>query len=615
MGHQNAATQIIRENFTRLKFVSLVFAGYAVFTLATDYLPLGVWNQEVIGIYRALDWCFVALTILAAIVSWGYKGGNDAFKRSGVEVTLFLSLVWSALVTSVEFTSIGFTALTLMALVVTLFFRFNLATTAIYFAGMITGLLAGLHVFGKTDGTTVTMLFMVIPFTGVMLILSRKNYLSRINELKAAGQLAELNEELTAAKEHLEDEVVRRTAELLAAKDKAEESDRLKSAFLANISHEVRTPMNGILGFAELLKEPGLTGAEQAEYIANIERSSERMLNTINDIVDIARIDSGVVQPASGEADVPAILARTRDLFLPVARDKGLRLRLTNALPGGGGSVLTDADMLFSCLSHLVKNSIKFTPRGEVEFGCRLGPTPDAADVQPPLLFFVRDTGIGVPKERQAAIFERFVQADITDSRAFQGVGLGLSIAKAYVAMLGGKLWLESEPGSGSTFFFTIPWKPGRTAWPDPVGGAEALTSRHLMDLGLKILVVEDDAGSALFLKTALRDISGKILCATNGAAAVQGCVDNPDVDVVLMDIKMPVMSGYEATARIREINRDVVIIAQTAFALAGDREKALEAGADDYLSKPLSRAKLIACIAANLAKRGRMPAAKTISP
>jgi CheY-like chemotaxis protein len=365
--------------------------------------------------------------------------------------------------------------------------------------------------------------------------------------------------------------------------------------------------MNGILGFAELLREPGLTGSEQAEYIAQIALSSERMLNTINDIVDISKIDSGIARPDTTETDIPALLARAREVFLPSARDKGIGLRVGNLLPGGGGSVLTDPGMLFACLSHLLKNAIKFTERGEVEFGCRHEPAPGQSDpgaAAPQLEFYVRDTGIGVPADRLDAIFERFVQADIADSRAFQGIGLGLSITKAFVTLLGGKIRVESKDGSGSTFFFTIPWKTGRTQQPVPSGDSPA--ARSLSGMRLKILVVDDDDASVLFLETALREISAEVLCAATGSEAVRICRDNPDLDVVLMDIKMPVMNGYLATSRIREFHHNVVIIAQTAFALAGDREKALDAGADDYLTKPLSRLGLFDCIASNLSKRGR---------
>ena len=464
MGTPNAATQITRENFARLKYLCLIFVGYSAFTLVTDYLPMGVWNPEVVGIYRALDIFFAVFSLAASAFCWAYKGDSDAVKNFAAVCVLFVAQVWGALVTSVEFASLGYTALSLMVLVAVLFFRFNLAVTATFFAGIIVAFLGGMVAFGRPNDATVPMLFMLVPLTVVGLILARNNYAGRISELNVAARLEELNEELAAAKDHLEDEVAKRTAELSAAKDKAEQGDRLKSAFLANISHEIRTPMNGIIGFAELLKDPELSGAEQKEFIANIERSSERMLNTINDIVDIAKIESGDVRLDLGEVDVEKLLRRARLLLLPVARDKGLDLCLGDALAGAPGAVITDADKLFACLSHLVKNAVKFTVKGGVEIGCRLEDARGASAGQKggpsALLFYVKDTGIGVPEDRKAAIFDRFVQADIADSRAFQGAGLGLSIAKAYVAMLGGKIWVESEAGNGSCFFFTIPWKP-----------------------------------------------------------------------------------------------------------------------------------------------------------
>ncbi len=249
--------------------------------------------------------------------------------------------------------------------------------------------------------------------------------------------------------------------ELTKAKEKAEESDRLKSAFLANMSHEIRTPMNGIMGFAELLKEPDLSGEQQQKYIKIIEKSGVRMLNIINDIVDISRIEAGVMEVSLAESDINEQLDYIYSFFKPQVKAKGMQFLLSGVLPAEQTKVITDREKLFAILTNLVKNAIKYSKEGFIEYGCR--------EKGPFLEFFVKDTGIGVPKDRQQAIFDRFVQADIEDKDVRQGAGLGLSISKAYVEMLGGKIWVESNVGSpagskmngsGSTFFFTIPIHP-----------------------------------------------------------------------------------------------------------------------------------------------------------
>ncbi|MCX6278941.1 MAG: PAS domain S-box protein [Bacteroidetes bacterium] len=250
--------------------------------------------------------------------------------------------------------------------------------------------------------------------------------------------------------------------ELIKAKEKAEESDRLKSAFLANMSHEIRTPMNGILGFAELLKEPDLTGEEKTEYIRIIEKSGTRMLKIINDLVDISKIEAGQMEVSVTETNINKQCEFIYNFFKPEVNQKGIRFSFKNLLPDNEAIIKTDREKLYAILTNLVKNAIKYTNSGSIEFGYKIVETQCIASLNKTqciasLQFFVTDTGIGIPVFRQKAIFERFVQADIEDRKALQGAGLGLAISKAYIEMLGGKIWVESEEGKGSTFYFTIP--------------------------------------------------------------------------------------------------------------------------------------------------------------
>jgi len=371
--------------------------------------------------------------------------------------------------------------------------------------------------------------------------------------------------------------------ELIKAKEKAEESDRLKSAFLANMSHEIRTPMNGILGFAELLKAPDLTGEEQQQYIRIIKKSGDRMLNIINDIVDISKIESGQMKIFVTDTKINEQTEFIHTFFKYEVENKGIQLICRNGLPEEESIIRTDKEKLYAVLTNLVKNAIKFTSKGLIEFGY--------VKKKKYLEFYIKDTGFGIPVDRVHAIFDRFVQADLTDSRAFQGAGLGLSISKAYVEMLGGAIWVESREGVGSTFYFTIPYHmelyPNATDYKDIVPGELNQIKT------LKILIVEDDEISEMLISMAVNIFSKEVLKARTGADAIEICRNNPDIDLILMDVKMPGMDGYEATRQIRLFNKGVCIIAQTAFGLVEEKEKSLEAGCNEYISKPLNLAVL----------------------
>lgn len=391
-----------------------------------------------------------------------------------------------------------------------------------------------------------------------------------------------------------EEELKASAEKLVIAKERAEESDRLKSAFLANMSHEIRTPMNGILGFSELLKTPGLSIEEQREYIDIIEKSGKRMLNIINDILDISKIEVGLMKMNIKESNINELVTYIYTFFKTEVEAKGMQLFYKNELPAEESIIKTDREKLIAILTNLVKNAIKYSDEGSIEFGYVLK-TKNESPIQSKnkeLEFFVKDTGIGIPKNRQKAIFERFVQADVEDRHAKQGAGLGLSITKAYIEMLGGKIWVESEEGKGSVFYFTIPYitmLDEKTVAENVVFDDEIVNHQKKM----KILIAEDDQISKLFINKAVKPFSKEIINVSNGADAVAACHNNKDIDLVLMDIKMPIMGGYEASREIRQFNKEVVIIAQTAYGLNGDMDKSLDAGCNDYISKPINKSEL----------------------
>jgi PAS domain S-box-containing protein len=382
--------------------------------------------------------------------------------------------------------------------------------------------------------------------------------------------------------------------ELIKAKEKAEESDRLKTAFLTNMSHEIRTPMNGILGFTELLKEPLLTVEEQQDFIQTIQISGARMLNTINSIVDISKIESGLVGVELKETNVNEKIEFTYKFFKPEVEKKGLQFFFKNSLTANEANIKTDNEKVYGILTNLVRNSIKFTYEGSIEFGYEKKGEY--------LEFFVKDTGIGIPKNQHELIFERFRQGSESNNRGYEGSGLGLSICKSYVEMLGGRIRVESEEGKGSIFYFTIPYHPvsEETQTIENDGFTE---NKDIQLRSLKILIVEDDEISYSLLSRVVQKISKEVLHAITGVQAVESCRNNPDFDLILMDIRMPQMNGLEATQQIRQFNKDVIIIAQTAYGFSSDCEKALKAGCNDYISKPINKTLLFELIKKHIKK------------
>jgi len=417
-------------------------------------------------------------------------------------------------------------------------------------------------------------------------------WLEAENNLKIFNDnLSAQNEEFETMNEELRDnmrEIQDINEKLRLSKKKAEESDQLKSAFLANMSHEIRTPMNGILGFASLLTIPDLSSKEIGEYARIIEESGGRLLNIINDLIDISKIEAGQVEVKYGRCNINSQIDYLYTFFKPESNTKGLKLLMMKTLSEDNACIETDCNKLNAILINLIKNSIKYTHEGSVEFGYKV-----KGDF---IEFFVKDTGIGIPEDRLGAIFERFVQADIKDEKVYEGAGLGLSITQAYVGLLGGKIWVESKVNIGSRFYFTIPFKQSEEEL--QVNADNNLIKKELYNKKLKILIAEDDEFADNYLTVVLEEFSREILHSKTGRETIDLCRNNEDIDLIMMDIKMPDIDGYNATKQIREFNKNVIIIAQTAYAMAKDEEKALAAGCNDYISKPIIKEELVKKIA-----------------
>ena len=378
--------------------------------------------------------------------------------------------------------------------------------------------------------------------------------------------------------------------DLKKAKIKAEESDRLKSAFLANMSHEIRTPLNGILGFTELLKDENVSQGQRREFLEIINSSGRQLLNLINDIIDLSKIEAGQIELMETDCNINSLLNEVYAFFQSTKSDSGkenIEIKLNPGLEDSLSEIKIDSFRLKQILNNLLSNALKFTHQGYIEFGYNI--------VNDNLEFYVKDTGIGVPKESMNIIFERFRQADDSHSRIYGGTGLGLSICKALVELMGGEIELSADEKEGAKFIFKLPFKKSDAVNINAEITTVAPTQRNWSNK--KILVVEDDFNNFLFIRTVLKKSGIKILRAENGADAVEISRNEPGIDLIMMDIQLPKMNGYEATKEIRKFNKNICIIAQTAHAFYEDKNKCIIAGCTDYLPKPIEKDLLFAML------------------
>ncbi len=373
--------------------------------------------------------------------------------------------------------------------------------------------------------------------------------------------------------------------ELVKSKEKAEESDRLKTAFLHNVSHEIRTPMNAIMGFAALLSETETDAATRKSYIDVISQSSDHLLSIISDIVDISNIEADLVKIKREELNLNDICRTVYSHQSQKAKEKKIDLVFEPGFPDSEASIVTDKTKLIQILSNMVSNAIKFTHQGKVKYSYKRKLTM--------LEFTVSDTGIGIPQDQHSRIFERFYQVHNQTSRTYEGTGLGLAICKAYVGLLGGTIWVISAPGAGSKFIFTIPYeKKGEKSINI---SREPGRDKFYFAVRKKILVVEDVDSNFHLIKYFFSGVNAEVIHAKNGQEAVDYCMSDKSIDLVLMDIKMPVMDGYTATKILRKNKISIPILAQTAY--AEDKEQAMKSGCTGFISKPFDKAGLLRAI------------------
>jgi signal transduction histidine kinase len=389
-------------------------------------------------------------------------------------------------------------------------------------------------------------------------------------------EYASLNEEYQAQNENLK-----------KAKSAAEESNRLKTEFLNNMSHEIRTPMNGILGFSGLLNDIDLTIEKRQFYVNIIQNSGKQLLKVIDDIIEISKLETKQVTAQNNPTCINDILMHLFSIFDLKAKELQIPLYLKSPLSDEESTILTDQTKLNKIISNLIENSLKYTSEGFIEFGY--------FTENENMIFFVKDTGVGINDENKDLIFERFSQEEKELSRKSGGLGLGLSIAKENTELIGGKIQVESEKGKGSTFFVTIPYTSSNQK-------KEKNSQNEIFNISnsnnkIKVLIAEDEEVNYIYLDTILKtipNINFITLHAKNGKEALEICKKNIDIKLIFMDIKMPIMNGYEATRIIKSIYPKIPIVAQTAYTTSDEKEKAAYEGCDDFIIKPIEQPEFI---------------------
>jgi len=368
-------------------------------------------------------------------------------------------------------------------------------------------------------------------------------------------------------------------------KIKAEEADKLKSAFLANMSHEIRTPMNAIIGFADLLEQDDISDIDKNEYLNIIKKSGNNLLNLIDDIIDLSKIEVEKIDIIKQKFDVNKVLQTLLTTYLR-KKQSCLKVVFDNNKENIEKLIInTDPFRFKQVLNNLINNSLKFTESGKISFGYKIKENI--------ILFYVKDTGIGISSNKQKVIFDRFRKIEDNNAKIYRGTGLGLTISKKLIELLGGKIWVESKLGKGAAFYFTLPFN-------ENIGYKFEKENKMINRINNTnwenklVLIVEDEDLNYLFLEKLLAQSKIKIIRAKTGIEAIEYIKNIKSINIILMDIKLPEMDGVAATKAIKKISPKIPIIAQTAFAMKGDKDEFIEAGCDDYIAKPINAQKLV---------------------
>lgn len=414
---------------------------------------------------------------------------------------------------------------------------------------------------------------------GHFINLSTRSVTVKSNTGEVLGALT-ISRDITKLKQIHED--------LIKSKVEVEASNRLKSSFLANISHEIRTPLNSVIGFSNLLLANDLSKEVKEEYVEHINHNSEKLLQIIGDIIDLSRLESSQIEITYEGSSLNAIVNEAIEDARQIIRrnEKLISLNVKNQFEDNSDLIFTDRIWLKRVLNHLLDNAVKFTHDGSIEFSYLLE--------NENIIFKIKDTGIGINKENLVRIFEEFRQEIDGHHRPFEGLGIGLTLAKEVVERMGGKIFVKSEKGIGSEFSFSIPYRPAGSTKTKIKSLIDNQLLKHIDWSSRKCLLVDDNKDVLLYLSRILLDTGVSIITARSGSEAIELIKNTPEIDVVLLDMQMPEMNGIDTTKEIRKIRHDLPIIAQTAFVFENDKDIILEAGCDACLIKPIRKEHLL---------------------
>ncbi|MBA7534633.1 Autoinducer 2 sensor kinase/phosphatase LuxQ [subsurface metagenome] len=427
------------------------------------------------------------------------------------------------------------------------------------------------------------MLIVLILLLTTLIIIYIAYRQKKASEIKIVSHKLDLENTLFEKTIELENEITERKV--------AEESDKLKSAFLANMSHELRTPMNAIIAFTNFLKDSDLADNKRDEFLEHITTAGDSLLRLIDDIIDTAKIEAKQLKISINPVNISRLIKETQRVYNKLKVKNNYTADLILHIDSQKDYIInTDSIRVKQILNNLLENAFKYTKKGTIEFGF--------THIDDFIKFYVKDTGVGIPEEKQAIIFERFSQIETDLNRKYGGTGLGLTISKNLSELLGGHLWVESTSGKGSTFYMQIPASGLRHV---DVAKEKSVISNPLINKDYNwesktILIAEDEELNYKVLDSCLAKTKARIIRAIDGEEAVEIC-RNEKIDIVLMDIQMPVMDGYQATYEIKKINNNMPVIAQTSYVMANEKEKCLDAGCDDYITKPLDLETLLSKI------------------
>ncbi len=566
-----------------------IYIVIATLTISVSCFVIYLFSKKK-STYKHLIYPYMVILIILLIVIWFVNAGIK-----GPTAFTFLISIFVFNIISKGFNRVAISSIIISVLLSLIIIEYN-------YPELVIGYNTELEHFLDV-GATVTYMSVLLALIVAFVM---KNYYDERNKvIVQRDTILEQNREIQAAKqnllqyqEHLEEEVKQRTKELKIAKEKAEESDRLKTAFLSNMSHEIRTPMNSIIGFSQLLKSHKLSEKKQKEYIDIISKKGHFLMNIINDIIDVAKVEANKININTIPVNIQDLLNEIYITFVNSIPAEKQNLKIINDSVDYKKEfyTLTDNVRLKQILSNLVDNAIKNTNSGYIRFGYH----KKKIDGKDFLEFYVKDTGIGIPADKIDVIFDRFRQIDESNTRESGGTGLGLTISQKLAELLGGRLWVESQVNEGSVFYFTIPYieceKPetkdnsdfeAKFKWPDKT-----------------ILVAEDDEFNYQILDDIFKDTMVEIIRARDGEEVLSICNSGKKIDLILLDIQMPKINGYDVCETLIENNIKTPVIAQTAYVMGDDKEKLFKLGCVDVITKPIDFDKLLLSVDTHISKQ-----------